>query len=182
MSSVTAQGNSDERAGLFGFTTLLRVDGVTQPQDLVWCQKPIYLLKYLVWTVHKPKLELLSRNNSRFSMGMASGRRPGFPAEHLAGHLLPLPTAERCARVPSPEGAVPHFAQPPCVCRRQKQSVPWAAKAAPQPSAMLQDRLRRHRAEHPVFCSPFARVHRKALKIQQIVTETPIRYLRSCTN
>lgn len=90
MSSVTARCNSNERAGLLGFATLLRVDGVIQPQDLVRCQKLIYLLKELLWIVHKVKLELSSCTDSCFSMGMAVGCSPSFPATCLAGHLLPL--------------------------------------------------------------------------------------------
>lgn len=134
MSSGTAQANSDERAGLVGFATLLRADGVIQPQDLVPCQKPIYLPKYLAWTAHKPKLELFSRISSRFSVGMASRHSPGFPAEYPAGHRLPLPTAERWARAPLPREQFHALHNRP-LCRRQKQSVPSAANAAPRPRA-----------------------------------------------
>lgn len=126
------------------------MDGVIQPQDLVRCQKPIYLLKKLLWTAHKPQLELFS-SDSCFSVGWLLGAVLASQ-QYLAGRLLPLPTAERCARVPSPEGAVPHFAQPPSVQEAEAKRALGSKRRVPaQPSAA--GRLRWHRAEHPVLFS-----------------------------
>ena len=64
-------------------------------------------------------------------MGMASGRSPSFPAQYLAGHLLPLPTAERCAGAPSPEGAGLHFAQPRSVQEAEARRALGSQRRAP---------------------------------------------------
>lgn len=133
MSSVTAQGNSDERAGLVGFATLLQVDGVIQPQDLVWCQKPIYLLKKLLWTAHKPQLQLFSSTDSCFSVGMASGRSPGFPA--VSGRSpTPPPDSRALRHGPLSRGSSPPLCTTTLCAGGRSKVRPWQQTPSPSPA------------------------------------------------